>query len=159
MVFRSSLKWLVMIAVLPMVLAACGGAGSSPDGTVEACFKVMADGDQEAMSQYFVPSVREKMKSNDPKAMQMLKAMGGAFEGIKKSEVDGDKAKVWVNLDEDKMVEAMMALMEGQGPGNDKQAQFKQMMTDVMRKSAKEMENQPISLVKQDGSWLIDEMK
>ena len=160
MVFRSSLKWLVLVAVLPLVLAACGGAGSSPEGTVEACFKAMADGDQEAMKQFVVPSVRSQMTNQDPQAQRMIESMGKAFEGIKKSEVDGDKAKVWINIDDEKMAAAMTDLMQEQfKKAGERGEQMQKMMEAFIQQTAKEMENHPISLVKQDGKWLIDEMK
>lgn len=160
MVFRSSLKWLVLVAVLPVILAACGGSGSSPESTVEAGFAAMADGDQEALKQCVVPSLRPGMKNDDPQATQMMQAMGKAFVGIKKSEVDGDKAKVWIDLDDDKMVAAMTEMMEEHmKAAGAQQEQMKKMMQAVIMQSAKEMENHPISLVKQDGQWLIDEMK
>ncbi len=160
MVFRSSLKWLVLVAVLPLILVACGGAGSSPEGTVEACFKAMADGDQEAMKQLVVPAVRSQMNDEDPQAKRMMESMGKSFEGINKSEVDGDKAKVWININDEKMAAAMTELMQDQMKKAGEQGeQMRKMMEAVIQQTAKEMENHPISLVKQDGKWLIDEMK
>lgn len=145
-----SLKLAGRLAAAALLLAAVGCGGGGPEATVDGIFGCLAKGDLECQKQYVAPGQRGMLDQAGPRQVAIMKAMGDAYQGVEKVEVEGDQAVAFIKMDVNQLEEAFVAEMTktmGDSP------QAKQMLEGVARGMAKEMAVLPVHLRKMDGQW------
>jgi hypothetical protein len=137
-------------------------AGGGPAGAADAFFGALKKGDMAEARKHFSGAALKAPPQEGSRQYRMMTLWGESYLGVEGLKVEGDKATGFAKLDGRKLAAAMM------GPRRamiDKIADPAQRAKELerfdagLKSFAAKMSKMPLTLVKKDGKWLVQEIK
>jgi hypothetical protein len=156
----------ILLVVVLIVLAGCGGSGAKPEKTVEDCLNAIREGKLDSVNQYVLDGEASLSNVEDERNEVVLNEAFKKLEyEILESKVEGENAQVKVKIVAPDMAKIMGQLMisalNNAFSGDSEEAMQEKMnneMKEIFNSNSFEMVTSEVvvSLKQKDDKWLID---